>query len=59
LEWLFEDKKPKFLEVAINERSTVTPKLGVNKPIEEQDPPLSPDELISNMVTGIGENKKV
>jgi acetolactate synthase-1/2/3 large subunit len=31
LEWLFEDKKPKFLEVAINERSTVTPKLGVNK----------------------------
>lgn len=59
LEWLFENKKPKFLEVFISDRSVVTPKLGVNKPIEEQDPPLSPDEFRSNMVTGILENEKV
>jgi acetolactate synthase I/II/III large subunit len=56
LEWLFEDNKPKFLEVLISDRSVVTPKLGVNKPIEEQDPPLSPEDLRLNMVTGIGEN---
>ena len=59
LEWLFEDKKPKFLEVLISNRLFVTPKLGVNKPIEEQDPPLSPDELRSNMITGILEKEKV
>jgi len=59
LEWLFEDKKPKFLEVLISDRSVVTPKLGVNKPIEDQDPPLSPDELRSNMVTDILEKEKV
>jgi len=57
LKWLFEDMKPKFLEVLISNKSIVTPKLGVNKPIEEQDPPLSPEELRSNMVTGIRENE--
>lgn len=57
LKWLFEDMKPKFLEVLTSEKLIVTPKLGVNKPIEEQDPPLSPDELRSNMVTGIWENE--
>jgi acetolactate synthase-1/2/3 large subunit len=57
LKWLFEDMKPKFLEVIISDRSIVTPKLGVNKPIEEQDPPLSPDELRSNMIAGIRENE--
>lgn len=51
LKWLFEDQKPKFLEVFISGKSVVTPKLGVNKPIEDQDPPLSPDELESNMVS--------
>jgi acetolactate synthase-1/2/3 large subunit len=59
LKWLFVDKKPKFLEVLISDKSVVTPKLAVNKPIEEQDPPLSPDELRSNMVTSIRENEKV
>jgi hypothetical protein len=59
LKWLFEDTKPKFLEVLISDKSIVTPKLGVDKPIEEQDPPLSPDELRSNMVTGILEKEKV
>jgi len=59
LKWLFEDQKPKFLEVLISDRSFVTPKLGVNKPIEEQDPPLSPDELRSNMVTCIMEKEKL
>ncbi len=57
LKWLFDDMKPKFLEVLISDKSIVVPKLGVNKPIEEQDPPLSPDELRSNMVTGIRENE--
>lgn len=57
LKWLFEDMKPKFLEVLISDKSIVTPKLGVNKPIEEQDPSLSPDELRSNMVAGIRENE--
>ncbi len=59
LKWLFEDKKPKFFEVLISDKSVVTPKLAVNKPIEEQDPPLSPDELRSNMVTSIQDNEKV
>ena len=57
LKWLFDDMKPKFLEVLISDKSIVVPKLGVNKPIEEQDPPLSPEELRSNMVTGIRENE--
>jgi acetolactate synthase-1/2/3 large subunit len=59
LKWLFEDKKPKFLEVLISERSVVTPKLGVNKPIEEQDPPLSPEELRANMNWHQGEREGV
>ncbi|MDQ1255046.1 MAG: acetolactate synthase large subunit [Euryarchaeota archaeon] len=58
IKWLFEDMKPKFLEVLISDRLVVTPKLGVNKPIEEQDPPLSSDELRLNMVADIPRERK-
>ena len=46
---LFSDKKPMFLEVVIKEDNLVIPKLSVNKPIEDQEPYLSRNELKSNM----------
>lgn len=50
LEELFSDMCPKFLEVIIDPCFKVTPKLSVNKPIEDQDPFLSRKELESNML---------
>lgn len=50
LHTLFSDKTPMFLEVTVDLKNVVTPKLGVNKPIEEQDPALSSEELKSNMI---------
>jgi len=47
--WLFQDMSPRFLEVVIGNDSKVTPKLSVNKPIEDQDPPLDREELRSKM----------
>ena len=35
---LFSDTKPGFLEVMIDENFKVTPKLSVNKPVEDQEP---------------------
>ncbi len=49
LKGLFKNKHPMFLEVNIEPRIQVMPKLAVNKPIEEQEPVLSHDELKSNM----------
>lgn len=49
LEDVFRDNSPMFLEVNIDTNSKVIPKLSVNKPIEDQDPFLSRDELKSNM----------
>lgn len=49
LKILFKDKKPIFLEVKIRRDAKVLPKLLVNRPVEEQDPPLSKDKLKSNM----------
>lgn len=46
---LFCDTKPLFLEVSIGKGCKVTPKLSVNKPIEDQEPFLPRDELKSNM----------
>lgn len=47
---LFDGPGPMFLEVAIPRDSQVVPKLSVNRPLEEQDPPLGREELKSNML---------
>lgn len=53
LKKLFKDRKPEFLEIIIDEKILVLPKLAVNKPIEEQDPALSEKELKDNMLIKI------
>jgi len=53
LSTLFSDITPGFLEVNISESSKVVPKLSVNRPVEDQEPLLSRDELKSNMVIEI------
>ena len=49
LQSLFSDMSPGFLEVVIDEKSRVNPKLTVNKPIEDQEPCLSREDLKANM----------
>jgi acetolactate synthase-1/2/3 large subunit len=53
LESLFSDFKPGLLEVIIHEKFKVTPKLSVNKPVEDQEPELSRQELQSAMIIDI------
>lgn len=53
LQSLFSDSKPGFLEVIIDEKFMVTPKLSVNKPVEDQEPELSREELQSAMIIDI------
>lgn len=53
LKKMFMEKGPAFLEVAIDSSINVIPKLAVNKPIEDQEPPLSREELKANMVIDI------
>jgi acetolactate synthase-1/2/3 large subunit len=53
LESLFSDLKPGFLEVIIHEKFRVVPKLSVNKPVEDQEPELSREELRSAMIIDI------
>jgi acetolactate synthase-1/2/3 large subunit len=50
LEALFCDFKPGFLEVIIDPKFTVIPKLAVNKPVEDQEPELPRQELQSAMI---------
>jgi len=47
---LMKDLRPGFIEVIINETCRVTPKLAVNRPVEDQEPLLSREELQSNML---------
>ncbi len=47
---LFKDLQPGFLEVIIDEKFRVSPKLAVNKPVEDQEPLLEREELKSNMI---------
>jgi acetolactate synthase-1/2/3 large subunit len=47
---LFKDSEPGFLEVIIDEKCRVNPKLAVNRPVEDQEPLLSREELQSNML---------
>lgn len=49
LQKLFSNAQPMFLEVSTNPNFKALPKLSVNRPIEDQDPLLSRDELKSNM----------
>ena len=46
---LFSNMQPMFLEANIDPNARAIPKLSVNRPIEDQDPPLSRGELKSNM----------
>jgi acetolactate synthase-1/2/3 large subunit len=41
---------PAFLEVVIDPSARASPKLAVNKPIEDQEPLLDREELMSNMI---------
>ncbi len=50
---LVKDKKSMFLEVDIEQGSLALPKLSVNRPVEDQEPLLSRDELKSNMLIDI------
>jgi acetolactate synthase-1/2/3 large subunit len=50
LRLLFADRTPSFLEVVVDQNAEALPKLPVGKPIEEQEPPLSREELKSVMV---------
>jgi acetolactate synthase-1/2/3 large subunit len=50
---LFCNMQPTFLEVSIDIGYNVVPKLSVNKPIEDQDPILSREELKSNLFVDV------
>lgn len=49
----FSNKRPMFLEAEIKQGHKVSPKLSVNRPVEDQEPFLSRDELKSNMLVDI------
>jgi acetolactate synthase-1/2/3 large subunit len=53
LDWLVYDKNPEFLEVIIDKTARALPKLGVNRPIEDQEPLLSRAELKKDMLIDI------
>jgi acetolactate synthase-1/2/3 large subunit len=50
LQQLFSDMYPGFLEVIIDQESRVSPKLAVNRPVEDQEPLVDREELRSNMI---------
>ena len=54
---LFKDNRPVFLEIPINEKFRVIPKLAINMPIEDQEPLLERGELKSNMIIEILQEK--
>jgi len=49
LQRFLSDNNPGFLEVIIDDKARALPKLSVNRPVEDQEPLLSRDELKSNM----------
>jgi acetolactate synthase I/II/III large subunit len=53
LERMFHDFTPAFLELIIDTKFNVIPKLAVNKPVEDQEPELSREELQSAMIIDI------
>lgn len=52
-ESLFQDRAPMFLEVDIKQSNKAFPKLSVDRPIEDQEPLLSTEELKSNMLIDV------
>lgn len=50
LKGIFKNKNPEFLEIKLKDNNLVFPKLAVGRPIEEQDPLLSENELKDNML---------
>ncbi|WP_321422004.1 thiamine pyrophosphate-binding protein [uncultured Methanobacterium sp.] len=57
LEKLFANSYPMFLEVDINPKFKATPKLSVNKPVEDQEPLLPIEEHKSNMLIDVIDRK--
>jgi len=53
LKELFNNKGPKFLEIYVRSDFKALPKLSVGRPIEDQEPLLSRNELKSNMLIDI------
>jgi acetolactate synthase-1/2/3 large subunit len=53
LNMLFDDKQPALLEVEIDMNCSATPKLSVNKPVEDQEPLLTREELRAAMFVDI------
>ena len=53
LKSLLCNSRPGFLEVIIDAKFNVIPKLAVNKPVEDQEPELSREELQSAMIIDI------
>lgn len=47
---IFSSDNPTILEVPLSQNTYVYPKLGVNNPIEEQDPKLTSEEFLQNMI---------
>ncbi|MFA5388574.1 MAG: thiamine pyrophosphate-binding protein [Candidatus Omnitrophota bacterium] len=54
---LFKDDRAMFLEIDISPKEKVSPKLSVNRPIEEQEPFLPLEELRSNMLIDLISSK--
>jgi acetolactate synthase-1/2/3 large subunit len=50
LHQFLSDMHPGFLEVNIDSKARVSPKLSVNRPVEDQEPLLDREELRSNMI---------
>ena len=50
LQTFLSDMHPGFLEVMIDEKARALPKLAVNRPVEDQEPLMSREELQSNML---------
>lgn len=59
LEKIFSDDRPCFLEVNLCSETQVIPKLGMNRPIEEQEPRLSAEELKSQMFIDVWPEEKI
>lgn len=47
---IFQDSLPRFLEAAVDRSIQILPKLGMGRPVEDQDPPLSREQLKQEMI---------
>ncbi len=47
---MLQTPRPAVIEVMLPQHTYVFPKLSVNRPVEEQEPPLQADEFLENMI---------